>query len=45
MYFAECVEKNFKEAVEKLLLQGGDVQTVLDEAASKADTCLAEKEQ
>jgi len=44
MYFGECVEKNFKEALEKLLLEGGDVQAALDEAAAKADACLAEKE-
>jgi len=43
IYFGECVEKNFKEALEKLLLEGGNAQAILDDAAAKADACLAEK--
>jgi len=41
--FGECVETPFKAALEKLLLQGGDVKAALDEAAAKADACLAKK--
>ena len=43
IHFGECVEKNFKEALEKLLIEGGDAQAALDDAAAKADACLAEK--
>jgi len=43
IYFGECVEKNFKEALEKLLIEGGDVQAALDDAAAAADACLAAK--
>ncbi|NPV08404.1 MAG: sugar ABC transporter substrate-binding protein [Anaerolineae bacterium] len=44
MYFSECVEQNFKAAVERLLLQGGDVQAAMDEAAAAADACLARQQ-
>ena len=43
IHFGECVEKNFKEALEKLLIEGGDAQAALDDAAAKADACLAEQ--
>lgn len=41
--FGECAETPFKAALEKLLLQGGEVQAALDEAAAKADACLAKQ--
>ncbi len=41
MYFSECVEKFFRESIDRLLLEGGEVQAVMDEAVTNADTCLA----
>lgn len=43
IFFGECVEKFYREAIERLLLEGGGVQTVMDAAAAKADVCLAEQ--
>lgn len=44
IYFGECVDKFFVEALEKLLIEGGDAQALLDNAAAQADACLAEKQ-
>jgi multiple sugar transport system substrate-binding protein len=43
LYFGECVDKFFVEALERLLIEGGDAQALLDNAAAQADACLAEQ--
>lgn len=40
--FGACVDKYFKENLEKVFLQGTPVQAAMDEAAKQADACLAQ---
>lgn len=42
-FYGECVGSKFSQAIEQLLIEGGDVQQVLDDAAAQADDCLATK--
>jgi len=39
--WVDCAEKYFKEELEKVFLEDKVVQTAMDEAASKADACIA----
>ena len=39
--FGECAETFFKQELEKVFLEGKDVQTAMDDAAEQADACLA----
>jgi multiple sugar transport system substrate-binding protein len=39
--YGDCVDKFFKENLEKVLLQGLGVQEAMDTAAQQADACLA----
>ena len=40
--FADCVDKFYKEEIEQVFLSDKEVQTAMDDAATKADACLAE---
>jgi multiple sugar transport system substrate-binding protein len=39
--WVDCAEKYFKEELEKVFLEDKEVQAAMDEAASKADACIA----
>ena len=39
--FTDCVENQFKAAMENVFLKGTAVQAALDDAAKQADACLA----
>src|SRR5215216_2964210 len=41
--WVDCAEKFFKEELEKVFLEDKEVQTAMDEAAAKADACIAQQ--
>jgi len=42
-YFNECVLDPFRLNLERVFLEGLDIQTAMDQAAAAADACLASK--